>query len=51
MWVLVVYLTFVTANEPRALMQEFDSQKTCQAAGNRMWELSGRTAKWSCMKK
>ena len=52
MWVLLVYVvTQGPIVEPQVHMQEFESRQTCQAAGARMWELSGRTLKWSCMKK
>lgn len=53
MWVLLVYLNMTPGpvTEPQVVMQEFESQKTCQAAGHRMWELSGRRLNWSCMKK
>jgi len=53
MWVLLVYLNLAKAPvmEPQVVMQEFESQQTCQAAGSRMWELSGRRINWSCMKK
>lgn len=52
MWVLLVYvITKGPIDEPQVVMQEFENRQTCQAAGTRMWELSGRTVKWSCMKK
>lgn len=48
-FILLVYLK--TFHSPVITMQEFESQATCQAAGTKIWELSGREALWSCMKK
>lgn len=51
-FVLIVYLKAATNFAAAAVtMQEFESQATCQAAGTKLWELSGREALWSCMKK
>lgn len=49
-WMLIVYLHIAGAHET-VVMQEFNSQETCQAAGNRIWEFSNRRAYWSCLKK
>lgn len=49
MWILlVVVMTY--NNQATINMQEFSSQETCQAAGAKIWELTGRRANWSCVK-
>lgn len=48
-YILIIYLK--TFHSPVITMQEFASSQTCQAAGNRVWELSGREAMWSCLPK
>lgn len=50
-WVLLVYMHSVVYRAPAIAMQEFESQATCQAAGTKLWELSGRETNWSCIKK
>lgn len=50
-WVLIVYMHSFVYRAPALAMQEFETQATCQAAGTKIWELTGREALWSCMKK
>lgn len=50
-FVLIVYLKLAYNLAPTMAMQEFDSKETCQAAGTKLWELSGRETNWSCIKK
>jgi hypothetical protein len=49
MWVLLVF--FINIDKAAISMQEFSTQETCQTAGAKMWELSGRRVNWSCVKK
>jgi hypothetical protein len=51
-WVLIVYLQVYHGESPHTItMQEFNGQKNCQAAGTKLWELSGRKTLWACVEK
>lgn len=51
-YILIIYLKAAANFGAAAItMQEFASSQTCQAAGTRVWELSGREAMWSCLPK
>lgn len=50
-WVLIAYMHSVIYKAPAMSMQEFETQATCQAAGTKLWELSGREVLWACVKK
>lgn len=51
MWVLIVYIQLSNEAYHTVTMQEFEFQNTCQAAGTKIWEFSGRKALWTCVKK
>jgi hypothetical protein len=51
MWVLLVFVMNFNNSVPTVAMQEFESQQSCQLAGARLWELSGRRTNWSCVQK
>ncbi len=47
-WILIVYLS----GSPNAFtMQEFDGLPACELAGSKVYELTGRNARWTCVKK
>ena len=52
MYILIVVMLVTSNNSAHNVsMQEFSSKEACQAAGTKVWELTGREAKWSCVSK
>jgi hypothetical protein len=51
MYILIVVLGLGMSHAQTTVFQEFSSKETCQAAGAKTWELTGREAKWMCVLK
>lgn len=51
-WVLMVYIQLYAGDTHQTLiMQEFDGRESCEVAGAKVYELSGRKARWTCVRK
>jgi hypothetical protein len=51
MYILIVVMGLGLSHSQTTVFQEFSSKETCQSAGAKVWELSGREARWSCVSK